>query len=142
MFQGEQIRSKAVVANNTTLPAEKRFDIANKTIFSTKYQKALLDLNPKRVLFTSEYGTGKTTMLKAKAKHLGTERRLQHLKDKSKKIESSSGKIFFVVFTSQDALLTLSLKLELEELKDHIQITSLTGELNSTDSYTFYLSPI
>jgi hypothetical protein len=92
----------------------------------------LIDSSPKRVLFTSEFGTGKTTLLKAKAKQLGRERHLQHLKEKSKKIDPSSGKIFFVVFVSQDALLTQSLKSEMEEFEDHVEIISLKSELVST----------
>ncbi len=132
MFQREQLFTKTDLANYTTEAAEKMFVFDNKTFFWTKHQKALIDLSPKRVLFTSEFGTGKTTLLKAKAKQLGRERHLQHLKDKSKIIDPSSGKIFFVVFVSQDALLTQSLKSEMEEFEDHVEIISLKSELVST----------
>ena len=128
MFQREQLFTKTDLVNYTTEAAEKMFEFENKTFFWTKHQKTLLDSNPKRVLFTSEFGTGKTILLKAKAKQLGWERHLQHLKNKFKKIESSSGKIFFLVFLAQDALLTQSLKSEMEELKEHVQIVSLTSE--------------
>jgi hypothetical protein len=126
MFQCDQVFSKTDVANYTVNTAKKMFDFEKKTFFWTKHQKTLLDSNPKRVLFTSAFGTGKTTLLKAKATQLGKER--CHLENKSKKIESSSGKIFFVVFTAQDALLTQSLKSEMEELKEHVQIVSLTSK--------------
>jgi hypothetical protein len=126
MFQSEQLFTKTDVANYTTEAAEKMFEFDNKTFFWTKHQKALIDASPKRVLFTSEFGTGKTTLLKTKAKQLAKERHLQYLK---KKIESS-GKIFFVLFIGQDALLTHSLKSEMEDLKDHVEIISLTSELN------------
>ncbi len=119
MFQQEQVFSKTDAANF----------ISNKTIIWTKQQKALLDLDPKRVLFTSDFGTGKTTLLRAKAKQLCWERHLQDLKDKAKQSGSTSGKIFFVVFTGQDALLTQSLKSEMQDLKDHVQVLSLAGEL-------------
>jgi hypothetical protein len=132
MFQFKQLFTKTDVANYTTQAAEKMFDFENKTFFWTKHQKALIESNPKRVLFTSEFGTGKTTLLKAKAKQLGRERHLQQLKDKSKIIDPSSGKIFFVVFVSQDALLTQSLKSEMEEFEDHVEIISLKSELVST----------
>ena len=132
MFQREQLFTKTDLVNYTTEAAEKMFEFENKTFIWTKHQKALIDLSPKRVLFTSEFGTGKTTLLKAKAKQLGRERHLQHLKGKSKKIDSSSGKIFFVVFVSQDALLTQSLKSEMEEFADHVEIISLKSELVST----------
>ena len=129
MFQREQLFTKTDLANYTTEAAEKMFEFDNKTFFWTKHQKALIDTSPKRVLFTSEFGTGKTTLLKAKAKQLGRERHLQHLKDKSKKTESSSGKIFFIVFIGEDALLTQLLKSEMVGLEDHVEIIPLTSEL-------------
>ena len=128
MFQREQLFTKTDLANYATEAAEKMFEFNNKTFFWTKHQKALIDSSPKRVLFTSEFGTGKTTLLKAKAKQLAKERHLQHLK--SKKTDSSSGRVFFVVFIGEDALLTHSLKSEMEHLKDHVEIISLTSELN------------
>jgi hypothetical protein len=121
MFQREQIFSKTDVANL----------ISNKTIIWTKHHKALLDYNPKRVLFTSDFGTGKTTLLKAKAKQLGEERYLQDLKGRATERWYFSGRIFFVVFTGQDALLTQLLKSEMQDLKDHVQVLSLPGELIS-----------
>jgi hypothetical protein len=129
MFQREQLFTKTDLANYTTEAAEKMFEFDNKTFFWTKHQKALIDTSPKRVLFTSEFGTGKTTLLKAKAKQLGRERHLQHLKYKSKKTESSSGKIFFIVFIGEDALLTQMLKSDMVGLEDHVEIISLTSEL-------------
>jgi len=118
IFQREQIFSKTEIANYTTHAAEKMFDMDKKTFFWTKHQKSLISSNPKRVLFTSAFGTGKTTLLKNKAKQLG----------ESKKIECLSEKIFFVVFTGKDALLTKSLKMELGELQEHVEIVSLTSE--------------
>jgi hypothetical protein len=129
MFQREQTFSKTDVAIYTMQASEKMFAVENKTFFWTKHQKTLLDLNPKRVLFTSEFGTGKTTLLKAKAKQLGKERYFQHLQNKSKKIETSSGKIFFVLFTHKDALLTQSLKCDLESFKEHLEILTLKSKL-------------
>jgi hypothetical protein len=103
--------------------------VKNQLFFWTKHQKNILESNKRRVIFTSEFGTGKTTLLKAKAKQLGWDRHLQQLKSKSNKTDSSSGKIFFVVFVSQDALLTQSLKSEMKELKNHVEVISLTSEL-------------
>ncbi len=119
MFQREQIFSKTDVAKYTLQAAEKMFDNENKTFFWTKHQKALIQSNPKRVLFTSAFGTGKTTLLKNKAKQLG----------ESKQSTPTSGKTFFVVFTGKDALLTQSLNLELGELKEQVEVVSLTSEL-------------
>jgi hypothetical protein len=125
MFGRKQVFSRTDVANYAARTSERMFVVDNQIFFWTKHQKMLIDYNPKRVLFTSAFGTGKTTLLKAKAKELGRERHLQDLKTKSKPKDSSSGKIIFVVFTNQDALLTQSLKSELEDLKNYIQIVSL-----------------
>ena len=119
MFQRDQIFSKTDIANYTAQAAEKMFDAELKTFFWTKHQKALIHSSPKRVLFTSAFGTGKTTLLKSKAKQLG----------ESKQLTSKSEKVFFVVFTGQDALLTQSLKLELGEIKQ-IEVVSLTSEFS------------
>jgi hypothetical protein len=129
MFQCEQIFSMTDVANYTEQTADKMNVVKNQLFFWTNHQKNIVDSNQKRVLFTSEFGTGKTTLLKAKATQLGRKRHLQQMKNKSKQIESSSGKIFFVVFTGQDGLLFQSLKSEMEELEDHVEIVSLTSEL-------------
>ena len=119
MFQREQIFSKTDVAKYTLQAAEKMFDKENKTFFWTKHQKALIQSNPKRVLFTSAFGTGKTTLLKNKAKQLG----------ESKQSTPTSGKTFFVVFTGKDALLTQALNLELGELKEQVKVVSLSCKL-------------
>jgi hypothetical protein len=129
MFQREQVFSKTDVANYTTQSSDNMFALENQTFFWTKHQKTLIDLNPKRVIFTSEFGTGKTTLLKAKAKELGRERYFLDLKNKSKKIGTSSGKVFFLLFTGQEGLLTQSLKWELKDLKEHLEILALTSKL-------------
>jgi hypothetical protein len=129
MFQCDQVFSKTDVANYTVETAEKMNVVKNQLYFWTKHQKNVIESKKGRIIFTSEFGTGKTTLLKAKAKQLAKERHLKHLKDKSKNTDSSSGKIFFVVFVGQDALLTQSLKSEMEEHKDHVEIISLTSEL-------------
>jgi hypothetical protein len=128
MFQREQVFSSTDVANYTVQTAEKLNVYNNDLFFWTYHQKNVVKTNTKRFILASEFGTGKTTLLKAKAKQLGRERHLKHLKPR--KIYSASGKIFFVVFVAHDALLAQSLKSEMEELKDHIEIISLTSEPN------------
>ena len=142
MFQREQLFTKTDLANYATEAAEKMFEFNNKTFFWTKHQKALIDSSPKRVLFTSEFGTGKTTLLKAKATQLGKERRIHHLKNKTNQNDSSAGQVLFVVFTGHEALLTQSLKLDLEELKEHVKIVSLTSKLMSSKLTTIKLNYI
>ncbi len=128
MFQREQTFSKTDVANYTVQTAQRMNVVKNQLFFWTKHQKNVIESNTRRVIFTSEFGTGKTTLLKAKAKHLGWERHLQYLKDKSQKTESCPGKVFLVVFVGQDALLTQSLISEMEDLQEHIQVVSLTSK--------------
>jgi hypothetical protein len=128
MFQREQIFSVTGVSNYTKQTVDTMNVVKNQLFFWTNHQKTIIDSNQKNVLFTSAFGTGKTTLLKAKATQLGKERCLQHLKNKSRIIESSAGKIFFVVFISGDALLTQSLKSEMEELKDHVEVVSVTSK--------------
>jgi hypothetical protein len=130
MFQREQIFSMTEVAKNTEQTADSMNVAKNHQLFFwTNHQKNIIDTDEKRVLFTSAFGTGKTTLLKAKATQLGKERRKHHLKNKTKQTESSMGKVFFVVFILPDACLTQSLICEMEELKDQVEIVSLTSKL-------------
>jgi hypothetical protein len=128
MFEREQIFTNTDVANYAAQTSERMFVADRQMFFWTKHQKRLVDYNPKRVLFTSAFGTGKTTLLKAKAKELGRERHFQVLKSKSKEIDSSAGNIIFVVFTDQDALLVQSLQSELEDFKNYIKIVPLKSK--------------
>jgi hypothetical protein len=93
MFERKQVFSKTDVANYAAQKSERMYVVDNHIFFWTNHQKMLIDFNPKRVLFTSDFGTGKTTLLKAKAMQLGKERHMQHLKNNSKPIDSSKGKI-------------------------------------------------
>jgi hypothetical protein len=129
MFQREQIFSMTDVANYTVKTADSMNVVKNQLFFWTNHQKNIIDLNQKRILFTSAFGTGKTTLLKAKATQLGKERRNHYLKNKTKQTESSKGKVFFVVFILLDACLTQSLICEMEELQDHVEVVSLTSKL-------------
>jgi hypothetical protein len=110
MFQFKQLYTKTDVANYTTQTAENMFDFEKRTFFWTKHQKALIDSSPKRVLFTSEFGTGKTTLLRVKAKNLNNE------KD-----------IFFILFTEPDGLLFHSITAEFQD-QDHVKVVSLKSE--------------
>jgi hypothetical protein len=129
MFQREQIFSMTDVAKYTEQTADTMNVVKNQCFFWTNHQKTIIDLNQKRILFTSAFGTGKTTLLKAKATQLGKERRNHYLKNKTKQTQSSMGKVFFVVFILPDACLTQSLIYEMEELKGHVEIVSWTSKL-------------
>ena len=110
IFQREQVFTKTDVANYTTQAAEDMFDFQKKTFFWTKHQKALIDSSPKRVLFTSEFGTGKTTLLRAKAKQMNNEK-----------------EIFFVLFTEPDGFLFHSITAEFKD-QDHVKVVSMKSE--------------
>jgi len=102
------------VVKYTVQASDRMFE--KKGFFWTKHQLVLKE-NPKRVLFTSEFGTGKTLLLKTKAKELAA------------KIEQE--KIFFILFTASDALLAEAIKKEFEEneaTKRHIEVKSLSGK--------------
>jgi hypothetical protein len=142
MFQREQIFSMTDVAKYTVQTADNMNVVKNQLFFWTNHQKTIIDSDEKRVLFTSEFGTGKTTLLKAKATQLGKERRNHHLKNKTNQNDSSARQVFFVVFTGQEALLTQSLKLDLEELKEHVKIVSMTSKLISSKLITLKVNYI
>jgi hypothetical protein len=83
MFQHDQVFTRTSVAKQSAEAAGKIFyeiDLFNPSkdhkqerekFFWTKDQRKLIEGDPKRVLFTSNYGTGKTLVMRAKAMRLG-----------------------------------------------------------------------
>ena len=174
MFQHDQLFTKTAVAKKSVEACANIFygkDLFNPSqknkqrrekFFWTKNQRDLIEGDPKRVLFTSNYGTGKTLVMRAKAMHLGKKRQLFYvskttadqknqfnfsesfLVDKSamqtKKPEPLNlnlnnqgiidpGKTFIILFIKPDALLFHSIHQEFEELKDHVKVVCLQGQL-------------
>jgi hypothetical protein len=86
MFQHDQLFTKTAVAKKSVEACANIFyekDLFNPSqknkqrrekFFWTKNQRELIEGDPKRVLFTSNYGTGKTLVMRAKALHLGEKR--------------------------------------------------------------------
>ena len=86
LFQHDQVFTKTAVAKQSVQAGGNIFyekDLFNPSkdhrqerekFFWTKDQRKLIEGNPKRVLFTSNYGTGKTLVMKAKAMRLGKDR--------------------------------------------------------------------
>jgi hypothetical protein len=86
MFQHDQVLSRTAVAKQSVQAGGNIFyekDLFNPSkdhrqerekFFWTKDQRKLIEGNPKRVLFTSNYGTGKTLVMRAKAMRLGKDR--------------------------------------------------------------------
>jgi hypothetical protein len=86
MFQHDQVLSRTAVANRSVEACGNIYyekDLFNPSkdhkkerekFFWTKDQRELIEADPKRVLFTSNYGTGKTLVMRAKALRLGKDR--------------------------------------------------------------------
>ncbi len=165
MFQHNQVFTRTAVAKQSVETCGKIFyekDLFNPSqeniqrreiFFWTKDQRKLIEGNPKRVLFTSNFGTGKTLVMRAKAMHLGKKRHRFVLKNQAaqetltdhentsqtpkanlhgskghnRNNPSDPGKIFIILFTKPDALLYHSIHQEFEELKDHVEVCCSTG---------------
>jgi hypothetical protein len=86
MFQHDQVFTKTDVAKQSAKACQNisLFDILENKVEKnwTKLPKELMEGDPKRVLFTSSYGTGKTFVMKAKAMHLGRKRQLFYFSKK------------------------------------------------------------
>jgi hypothetical protein len=93
MFQHDQVFTKSAVAKQSVETCGNIFyekDLFNSSeenkkrrekFFWTKDQRELIEGDPKRVLFTSNYGTGKTLVMRAKAMRLGKDRHRFKLKN-------------------------------------------------------------
>jgi hypothetical protein len=132
MFQHDQLFTKTDLAKLTETNADQVFkkhvliDVKEKNIgkekfiteeryFFTQQQKAIIEVNQHRVLFTSNFGTGKTFLLKSKAKLLGTK---------------GSEKSFFVIFAKKDSFLVQSVCNEFKGLKEHVEVVRLESKYN------------
>ena len=129
MFQHEQLFTHTDVCNYTVQASETMLNMESQTFFWTRSQRSLIENNEKRVLLTSDFGTGKTILLKAMAKKI-----LPKIKEKEEpmltKFSSFSKrkeKIFFILFTAPNSLLTISVQNEFKEWKDHIEVSSFCG---------------
>jgi hypothetical protein len=135
MFQHDQVFTRAAVAKHSIEACDRIFHKEilfdtieeNRTIrekfFWTKHQKGLLEKDPKRVLFTSNYGTGKTLLIRAKAMQLGRKRQLYYFSKK----QSDQGNLI----TSRDAFLeAIEMQLGRKELN---YLKNQTNQENLTD---------
>jgi hypothetical protein len=88
MLQHDQVFTRSAFAKQFVKASENIFQEKNlfdtcsaniqrrEKLFWTKEQRDLVEGDPKRVLFTSNYGTGKTLVMRAKAMQLGRKRHL------------------------------------------------------------------
>jgi hypothetical protein len=112
LFQHDQVFTRTELTKYTDQVSEKTWDKSG--FFWTKHQMDLKK-NPKRVFFTSEFGTGKTLLLKTKAKEIAEHKE----------------KIYFILFTASDSILAEGIKQEFEEnetTKKYIEVKFLSGK--------------
>ena len=122
LFQHDQDFTTTDVTNYTVQVSDRIFDEGG--FFWTKHQWDLIQRNQKRVLFISQFGTGKTLLLKSKAKVLADEidqlikEETRNNKEKDGCLEernkSKKTKCFFIVFTAVKSILYQMLKEEFE----------------------------
>ncbi len=138
LFQHDQDFTPTDLANYTVQASDRMYEEGG--FFWTKHQWDLIQRDQKRVLFVSEFGTGKTLLMKSKAKVLADEIN-RHIKEETKKKETdrcieqgnkgNATKCFFIVFTAEKSVLTQVLKEEFEAYwtskkhsKNHVHVLS------------------
>ena len=133
MFQYDQPFTKTDLANLTVEAAKKTFHKG----FWTRHQKDLIEKDSKRVLFTSNFGTGKTLLLRTKAELLGrkkgiltSSRRRPDQEDQPDQRENELRRTFFVFLGGKDLLLFQSIREEFKKLKleENVQVEVLCLE--------------
>jgi hypothetical protein len=142
MFQFDQTFTKTAIAKQSVeacgniFHQKILFDSSSGNIqkrekfFWTKHQRELIEQDPKRVLFTSNYGTGKTLALKAKALHLGRKRQFFYF---SKKQADQRN----VIDSRETFLEATQMQLERKEI---INLKNNTNQENLTDpGKTFFI---
>ncbi len=133
MFQYEQPFTKTdltnltveaadnVIRNHPLLKIKKKNIKKEENCFWTQHQKQLIEKDPKRVLFTSNFGTGKTLLLKTKAEQLARHKRyLTNRSEPTNKLdgtENDPGKTFLIFFAKKSSLVFQSIRDEFENLK-------------------------
>jgi hypothetical protein len=138
LFQHGQDFTPTDVANYTVQASDRMYEEGG--FFWTKHQWDLIQRDERRILFVSEFGTGKTLLLKSKAKVLA-DKIDRLIKGKTKKKETDryfeqgnegiASKCFFIVFTEEKSLLIQMLKNEFEanwttkkHRENHIEVLS------------------
>jgi hypothetical protein len=120
MHEQKQVVTPTDVSNYTVEKCDRIIEV----LFLTKEQQAIAVCgNLKRIVFISDFGTGKTTLLKLQAKMQGNQGNLnsehrnkkrrqtsdgglfQQHRNEEKHLEENSSKIFFIVFLGPECLL-------------------------------------
>jgi hypothetical protein len=139
MFQYEQPFTKTDLTNLTVEAADnviknhpllkiKQTNIKKEeNCFWTRHQREILEKDLKKVLLTSNFGTGKTLLLKTKVEQLARQKRdlTNRLKAKSRSeptnkldsTENDPGKTFLIFFAKKSSLVFQSIRDEFKNLK-------------------------
>lgn len=128
LFQHDHCFTATDVAKYTVQVSDRMYQEGG--FFWTREQLNLMKKDPKRVIFTSEFGTGKTTLLKAKAKKLAEEiEKCIKKETKPYKNNDLKQKIFFILFTAPDSVFSQEIKNEFEA-KEQIEVKFFFEEGN------------
>ncbi len=118
-----------VIKNHPLLKIKQNNIKREEKCFWTRHQREILEKDPKRVLLTSNFGTGKTLLLKTKAEQLARQKRdrTNRLKAKSRSeptatnqsnsTENDPGKTFLIFFAKKDLLVFKAIRDEFKNLK-------------------------
>ena len=119
MHQSKQIIAPTDVSLYTTKKGDSMISKAEEVFFLTKEQVALKTSQLMRVIMTSDYGTGKTTLMKSVIKDLRTPA-----------VAPNRGKIFIVVPLSDSSMLYQSFEAFAETFSDvEVRAISPSGML-------------
>ncbi len=93
----------------------------------------------KRVAFTSEFGTGKTILLKEKAKEIVMQEEIRTFEEiKAEKFQQEKNKIIFVIFegTEVDTNLKLQYEKDFEQFRQYVKVIGIQG-LSGKNKFKF-----
>ncbi len=128
-FQFETLSSEGT-SSFTTIDEDDDFHVqpfsAAKAFFWSKQQFNIIQSDQKRVFFTSEFGTGKTTLMKTKAKELSRQINAEIAKG-NKSMNSPEQKVFFVLFCDSNSLLAKVIEQEFKAEK-RIEVVVMPGQ--------------
>ena len=99
MYRRKMVVTNTELSKYTIGKSDKMSSNYEEVIFLTQQQQAILGYKPKRVIFTSDFGTGKTVLLKAQAQKLAS------FKFPGQPNPEPEAKIFFVIFLEKKSML-------------------------------------
>ena len=99
MYRRKMVVTNTELSKYTIQKSDKMSSNYEEVIFLTRQQQAILGYKPRRVIFKSDFGTGKTILLKAQARELG---KPKHRGQRDPGVQKD---VIFVVFLGEKSLL-------------------------------------